>query len=101
MKYSELEKNKFIEEFQRRRARRIVIFVVALVFLLLVGFVAMPLMDHLEVQRQFWAPFVYLVMFAIIIAIAAVWRCPVCNGLLGDVFTTRYCSKCGFKFTNN
>ena len=100
MEYSELEKNKFIEEFQKRRSRRIVIFIIALVFLLFVGFVAMPLMDYYGVQRQLWAPFVYMVMFAIIIAIAAIWRCPVCNGLLGDVFTTRYCSKCGFKFTD-
>jgi hypothetical protein len=101
MEYSELEKNKFIEEFQKRRSKRVIIFIVALVFLLLVGFIAMPLMDYYGIQRQIWAPFIYLTMLAIIIAIAVIWRCPVCNGFLGDVFTTKYCSKCGFKFTDN
>jgi len=65
---------------------------------LFVGFIVMPLMDYLGVQRQLWAPLVYLFMFAVILSIAVLWRCPVCNGLLGNVFTTKYCSKCGFKF---
>ena len=99
MEYSELEKKKYITEFQKRRSKRISILTATLIFLLLVGFIVMPLMDHLGVQRQIWAPFVYLIMFAVVISIAVLWRCPVCNGLLGDVFTTKYCSKCGFKFT--
>ena len=98
MEYSEEQVKKYREEFKKRRSQRITIFVVALVFLILVGLFIMPLMDMLGVPRFVWAPFFYLFMFGILIAIALVWRCPVCNGLLGDVFNTKYCSKCGFKF---
>lgn len=98
MEYTKEDIERIRVEFENRRKRRIGLFVVALVFLLIVGFVALPLMDYYGVPRLVWAPFVYLVMFGILIAIGFVWRCPVCNGLLGDVFTTRYCSKCGFKF---
>lgn len=93
--------NKIKIEFQKRRSRRITLFVFALVFLLVVGFFIMPFMDYLNVPRLAWAPFVYLIAFGIIVAIAFVWRCPVCNGLLGDVFTSKYCPKCGFNFTEN
>ncbi|MCB2207673.1 MAG: hypothetical protein KQH67_05205 [Bacteroidetes bacterium] len=99
----ELTENKIREirrEFEKRRKRRVGLFVFALVFLLIVGFIALPLMDYYGVPRLVWAPFVYLVMFGILITIGFVWRCPVCNGLLGDVFTTKYCSKCGFKFSD-
>ena len=101
MKFTREEIKKIREEFEKRRSRRIGIFVFALVFLLIVGFVAIPLMDHFNVSRMVWAPFVYLIMFAVLIGIGFVWRCPVCNGLLGDVFTTKYCSKCGFKFSDD
>ena len=40
-------------------------------------------------------PYVYVVMFAVLIGITFVWRCPGCNAILGDVTNTRYCSKCG------
>lgn len=98
MEFTKEEIKKIRIEFENRRKRRIGLFVFALTFLLIVGFFALPLMDHLSIPRMVWAPFVYLVMFAILIAIAFIWRCPACNGLLGDVFTTKYCSKCGFKF---
>ena len=45
-----------------------------------------------------WAPFFYLFFFSYLIMIGLTWRCPGCNGLLGDVFNVRYCSKCGLKF---
>ena len=86
------------EEYRRRKSIRITLFVVALVFLTVVGIVVLPVMDSLGVHRLMWAPFVYLVMFFIILAIAFVWRCPVCNAILGDIFTTRFCSKCGLQF---
>jgi hypothetical protein len=101
MEYTEEQIIKYRQEFKKRRSRRIIIFWFALVFLLVIGFIVMPIMDKLGVPRLTWAPFVYLIMFGIIALIAFVWRCPACNGLLGDVFTTRYCSKCGFKFTRD
>lgn len=100
MDVSEKEDGKIKQEFLKRRSRRITLFVFALFFLLIVGFVAIPLMEMLQVAKYYWAPFVYLVMFGVIISIAYVWRCPVCNAMLGNVFTTKYCSKCGFKFEN-
>ncbi len=98
MEHSEDQIRKYKEEFKKRRSQRINIFVFALVFLLVVGLFILPVMDMLGVSRLAWAPFVYLIMFGLIISIAFVWRCPVCNGLLGDVFSTKYCSKCGFEF---
>ncbi len=100
MEFTKEEIKKIRVEFENRRKRRVGLFVFALIFLLIVGFVVLPLMDHFGVPRLVWAPFVYLVMFGILIAIAFIWRCPVCNRLLGDVFTTKYCSNCGFKFDN-
>lgn len=91
---------KYKEEFKKRRSMRIAIFISTMVFLIVVGLFVLPVMDMLGVSRMVWAPFVYLIMFGVIISIAFVWRCPVCNGYLGDVFSTRYCSKCGFKFFN-
>lgn len=87
-------------EFEKRKTRRIILFAVTLGFLVIIGFFAIPLMDMFGISRMVWAPFVYLIMFILIIAIAFVWRCPVCNALLGDVFRTNYCSKCGFNFSD-
>lgn len=101
MEFTKKEIKKIRDEFEKRRNRRVGLFVFALVFLLFVGFVTLPLMDHLNISRIVWAPFVYLIMFGVLIAIGFVWRCPVCNRLLGDVFTTKYCSKCGFKFSDD
>ena len=98
MEYSEEQIREYKEKFRKRRSKRIGIFVAALVFLVIVGIFVLPMMDMLGVSRLAWAPFVYLIMFGLIIAIAFIWRCPACNGLLGDVFNTKYCSKCGFKF---
>lgn len=100
MKHSEEQIKKYKEEFKKRRSKRIVILIVAVVFLVAIGLIVLPVMDILGVSRLVWAPFVYLIMFGIIIAISIVWRCPVCNGLLGDIFNTKYCSKCGFNFSD-
>lgn len=101
MEHSEEQINMYKERFKKRRSKRIGIFIFALVFLFVVGILILPLMDGLGVSRLAWAPFVYIIMFGVIISIAFVWRCPVCNAYLGgDVFSTKYCSKCGFKFDN-
>jgi len=101
MEYSEEQIDKYKVEFAKRRSKHITIFWVTLAFLLVVGFIVLPLMDALGVSRLVWAPFVYIIMFGIIILLALVWRCPACNGLLGDIFNTKYCSKCGVKFNTD
>ncbi len=74
MGVTEKEIKKIRKEFEKRRKRRIGLFVFALGFLLIVGFVAIPLMDHFNVPKQVWAPFVYLVMFGVLIAIGVYYK---------------------------
>ena len=100
MKYADHEIQKLKNEFKKRKSVRITLFVFSLAFLIIVGLIAFPIMETLGIQKRIWAPIVYIIMFGIIIAITFVWRCPVCNGLMGDVFNTKYCSKCGFKFVD-
>jgi len=95
------DNKRYKEQFKKRRSSRINLFIFAIVFLLIVGIFILPVMDMLGVSRLAWAPVIYIVMFGVIIAIAVIWRCPVCNGLLGDVFTTKYCAKCGFNFSED
>jgi hypothetical protein len=94
------ELDRIRESFQKRKSFRRMLFIVVLLFLIFIGLLVMPLMDRLGIERLVWAPFVYLFMFLILVAIAMVWRCPACNALLGDVFTTRFCPKCGCKFVD-
>ncbi len=89
------EKARLRTVFKRRRAARKGICFAALALMVGVTLLAFPSWELLGLPKLVWAPFFYLVMFGLIIAIAVVWRCPLCNGLLGDVFTTRFCSKCG------
>jgi transcriptional regulator with XRE-family HTH domain len=79
--------------FKKRRTARYILVGTAL-FTLLIAF----LLLLLDVPKMYFAPVIYILMFAHLIAIGLIWRCPYCNGLLGDVFNTRYCSKCGFRF---
>jgi hypothetical protein len=81
--------------FKRRRAARKVICFGALALMVGVTLLAFPSWELFGLPKLVWAPFFYLVMFGLIIAIAVMWRCPSCNALLGDVFSTRFCSKCG------
>jgi transcriptional regulator with XRE-family HTH domain len=79
--------------FNQRKQIRIVTFIVAILllfFALLLIFSGIPKMQ--------WAPFIYILFFIDLIVIGFTWRCPGCNSLLGDVFNTRYCSRCGLKF---
>jgi hypothetical protein len=101
MVFTEDKTNRIRKAFRKRRRMRITLFWLALAFLLVVGLVVLPLMDSLGVPRLVWAPFVYAFMFGVLIATAFIWKCPACNGLLGDVFSTRYCSKCGYDFSKH
>jgi hypothetical protein len=98
MNYTEEEINKLRASFRKRRAVRISIFILILFILVSVTALAFPSWELFGLPRLAWAPFFYIVMFALIAGIAFVWRCPACHGLLGDVFNTKFCSKCGFKF---
>ncbi len=98
MNYTEDVIIKYKEEFKRRRSIRIGISVSILVILISVTILAFPTWELFGMPKLMWAPFLYLTMFGLIAGIAFIWRCPVCNGLLGDIINTKYCSKCGFKF---
>jgi len=98
-KSSEKEELRHLQSvFQKRKKIRIIALISAVVFLILVGFVILPVMKANDIPKLVWAPFVYIIMFAYIIGIALTWRCPGCGGLLGDAFNTRFCSKCGLRF---
>ena len=84
--------------FLKRKSQRITLFVITLTALLVMGFVINPLMDVAGINRRLWAPIAYVLIFGLIIASAYVWRCPSCKGQLGDIFSTKYCPKCGLRF---
>lgn len=90
--------NKHREVFRRRKTYRIITFSSALVLMLAIVILAFPTWELFGMSKMVWAPFFYLIMFAHLIGIGIMWRCPSCNGLLGDVFNTRFCSKCGLQF---
>ena len=85
----------YYKKFEQRRIVRIALSVFAVVFLISVGLLSLNNWVLFGMPKRVWAPFVYIVMFGVIGAIAFVWRCPGCNAMLGDVTNTRYCSKCG------
>ena len=95
--FSDEEKKKYLESFKKRRFIRLAIFFTAICLMLAV-LTTFPDFRVLGMTKSTWAPFFYVIMFGLIIGIGLVWRCPVCNALLGDPFNTKYCSKCGFKF---
>ncbi|MBE0638930.1 MAG: helix-turn-helix transcriptional regulator [Bacteroidales bacterium] len=79
--------------FEKRKQIRIYTFAFAM-FL----FAAALLLCLSGIARHSWAPFFYILFFLDLIVIVIIWRCPGCNGLLGDFFNIKYCSKCGLKF---
>lgn len=83
------------KKFEQRRTIRISLAVFSLAFLVLVGLQSLNGWVLFGMPKLVWVPYVYVVMFAVLIGIAFVWRCPGCNAILGDVTNTRYCSKCG------
>jgi len=98
MKDQEDKNTYYRAEFKKRRIIRIAITFIILFILITVTIIAFPSWELFGMPKLQWAPFLYIIMFTLIILIGFVWRCPKCNGLLGDVFTTKYCSKCGLKF---
>ncbi len=92
------EIKKYCEIFVRRRSIRISIFITILLLMIIIFTLGFPSWNLFGMEKMTWTPLFYLIIFGLIIIIAFVWRGPVCNGLLGDVFNTKFCSKCGFKF---
>ncbi len=90
--------NSYKASFRKRKIYRIVTFSIAIFIMIAVFILAFPSWELFGMPKLVWAPFFYLIMFAHLIGIGILWRCPACNGLLGDVFNSRYCSKCGFHF---
>ena len=84
--------------FRRRRRIRLIIAFTAIILMIAVLLLAYPSWRLFGLHKNIWAPYFYLVMFALLIGIALIWKCPGCNALLGDIFNTKYCSKCGLKF---
>ncbi|MFC2121003.1 multiprotein-bridging factor 1 family protein [Bacteroidota bacterium] len=85
--------------FRRRKRIRIITFITAMFILVFAGFHLLFNSGYIfGLPKSSWAPFLYLIMFAHLFGIGLTWRCPACNGLLGDVFDTKFCSKCGFRF---
>ena len=98
MNYTTADLNRIRRTFRTRKAIRIGIFVSALFLMIGITVLAFPSWELFGMPKLVWAPWFYLVMLALIIGIAVVWRCPACNALLGDVFSTKFCSHCGMRF---
>lgn len=86
---------KYRKAFQIRKTTRLILAGMAMLVLLS----AAILLLFPNLPKRIWAPFIYIFMFGILIGIGLTWRCPSCNAILGDVFNTRFCSKCGLRFT--
>jgi rubrerythrin len=79
--YTEEQERHFRQEFQKRKKRRI----------------TYPNFVLFGMPKHVWGPIFTLVILGLIIFIIVDWRCPVCKGLMGEVFQTKFCPKCGFK----
>ena len=97
-KYTKEEIENFRKIYYKRKSQRITLFLFTLIALIIIGIVIIPFMDYMGINRILWAPFVYVLIFGLILLSAYVWRCPACKGQLGDIFSTKYCPKCGLKF---
>ena len=88
------------QQFYARKKIRIATFISAMVLLVATGmFLIISPTDVLfGLTKRSWAPFLYFLMFAHLIALGIYWRCPACGRLLGDVFNIRRCGHCGLKF---
>jgi len=84
--------------FQKRRKIRILTAGAAIALMAGVVILSDSNWNLFGMPKRVWAPYFYLALFIHLIGIAFTWRCPGCNGLLGDVFSTRFCPKCGMNF---
>ena len=98
MEYSEEQKKKFIEEFRKKRQRRIATSIILLILLVTVPALAYPSFVLFGLPKYVWGTVFTGIIMCGLFFIIIDWRCPACNGILGDVFNTKFCSKCGFKF---
>jgi len=85
------EMKKLRETFRKRRRFRIITAISAMAVLVLATLLSFPSWELFGMPKRTWVPFLYLFMFAHLIGIGLTWRCPGCNGLLGDVTNTRFC----------
>ena len=95
--YTEEQKNQFQEAFQKRKKRRITVFVIAMSLLIGVS-LTYPSFVLFGMPKHVWGPVFTLVILGLLFFIFLDWRCPVCNGLMGDVFQSKFCPKCGYQF---
>jgi len=95
--FSQEDADRYRNEFKKRKAIRMGIFIFALSLLLAVA-TLFPSFRLFGMPKLKWAPYFYLSMFGLIIGIGLVWRCPACKASLGNPFNTRFCPNCGFKF---
>lgn len=89
----ERELDQFRSTFRKRKRIRLILAASAMAIM-----AAAVILLLTDIPRRYWAPFIYGFMFMILFGIGLTWRCPSCNAILGDVFNTRYCSKCGLHF---
>jgi hypothetical protein len=95
--YTKEQKSHFQQAFQKRKKRRITVFIIAMSLLIGVFF-TYPSFILFGMPKHVWSPGFTLVILGLLLIIFLDWRCPVCKGLMGDVFQSRFCPKCGYKF---
>lgn len=100
MKHTPEQLEEIRREFNKRKRYRLIFFYTFLAVLLVTGIVLLPLMGWLGIPKLIWAPPVYIILFLLLALIVFWWRCPVCNATLGNVFSTKFCPGCGFRFDN-
>ena len=95
--YTEDQISQFHEEYQKRKKRRITVFIIAM-SLLIGALFTFPKFNLLGLPKHVWGPVFTAVIIGLLIFIIIDWRCPVCKGSMADVFQSKFCSKCGYEF---
>jgi transcriptional regulator with XRE-family HTH domain len=97
--FSKEDMKRYRSMYEKRRLVRIGLMITALVCMLVVA-ATFPGFRLFGLSKLTWAPFFYLLMFGILLAIGVTWRCPACGASLGSPFNTRFCPRCGIRFTD-
>ena len=95
--YTDEQNRQFQQEFQKRKKRRLLVFIIAM-GLMIGALFTFPDFVLFGMQKSVWGPVFTLLIIGLLIFIFIDWRCPVCKGLMGDVFQSKFCPKCGYKF---
>ena len=98
MEYTEEQRQLFLAEFQRRLKRRKITSITIISLLIGILILSFPHFILFGIPKSVWGPWYVFAIVAGLVFIIVDWRCPACNGILGDFLSTKYCSKCGFKF---